>query len=150
MLISNLNNGYNKLLFATYKTFTIYAKYYLFYTIKKENYMMHNNFDNVKTKIKNLMKAQGISVYKLAMDADISDTCIRNWFNSRNYTPSLRSLEKICAALGYSVVQLLLDEDSVFYPHDEETKKLLSLWNRLKASQKEMVLALLETFTNKE
>ena len=111
---------------------------------------MHNNFDNVKTKIKNIMKSQGTSVYKLAMDADISDTCIRNWFNDKNYTPSLRSLEKICAALGYNVVQLLLDEDSVFYPNDEVIVKLLSLWNKLKKSQKEIVLALLDTFTKKE
>lgn len=109
--------------------------------------MMHNNFDNIKTKIKNIMELQGISVYKLAMDADISDTCIRNWFNSRNYTPSLSSLEKICTALGYSLAQLLLDENSGFYPNDEESKKLLSLWNRLKYNQKEIVLALLETFT---
>lgn len=107
---------------------------------------MYNNFDSVKTKIKNIMKSQGISVYKLAMDADISDTCIRNWFNSRNYTPSLRSLEKICTALGFNIVQLLLDEGSIFYPHDKETEKLLSLWNKLKDNQKETVLALLEAF----
>jgi transcriptional regulator with XRE-family HTH domain len=107
---------------------------------------MYNNFDSVKTKIKNIMKSQGISVYKLAMDADISDTCIRNWFNSRNYTPSLRSLEKICAALGFNIVQLLLDDGSIFYPHDKETEKLLSLWNKLKDNQKETVLALLEAF----
>lgn len=111
---------------------------------------MHNNFDNVKRKIKNIMKSQGISIYKLAIDADISDTCIRNWFNDRNYTPSLRSLEKICASLGYNVVQLLLDEGSVFYPNDEGTERLLELWNKLKASQKEAVLDLLETFTKKE
>lgn len=107
---------------------------------------MQNKFDDVKTKIKNLMELQGVSVYKLAMDADISDTCIRNWFNGRNYTPSLSSLEKICAALGYSLAQLLLDESSIFYPNDEESKKLLSLWNRLKCNQKEIVIALLETF----
>ena len=111
---------------------------------------MNNNFEKVKSKIKKLMKDQGISVYKLAMDADISDTCIRNWFNSRGYTPSLRSLEKICTTLGYSVVQLLLDDDSVFYPNDEETKKLLPLWNKLKDNQKETILALLETFTKEE
>jgi len=109
--------------------------------------MMHNNFDNIKTKIKNLMETQGISIYKLAMDADISDTCIRNWFNGRNYTPSLSSLEKICTALGYNLAQLLLDENSAFYPNDEEAKKLLSLWNRLKCNQKEIIIALLETFT---
>jgi len=108
---------------------------------------MHNNFDNVKTKIKKLMERQGISIYKLAMDADISDTCIRNWFNSRNYTPSLSSLEKICTALGYSLAQLLLDENSKLYPEDEESKKLLFLWNKLKNNQKEIVLTLLETFT---
>ena len=112
--------------------------------------MMHKNFDNVKRKIKDLMKSQNISIYKLAMDADISDTCIRNWFNSRNYTPSLRSLEKICDTLGYSVVQLLLDEDSIFYPNDEETEKLLSLWNKLKEDQKPIIISLLESFTKKE
>lgn len=116
----------------------------------KGKYMMNNNFDDIKTKIKKLMKAQGISVYKLAMDADISDTCIRNWFNGRNYTPSLRSLEKICSALGYNVIQLLLDENSTFYPNDEETKKLLSLWNSLKNDQKEVILTVLETLTKKE
>lgn len=112
--------------------------------------MMHNNFDNIKRKIKNIMKSQGVSIYKLAIDADISDTCIRNWFNGRNYTPSLRSLEKICAALGYNVVQLLLDEGSVFYPNDEETEKLLALWTKLKTNQKEAVIELIETFTKKE
>ena len=111
---------------------------------------MHNNFDNVKTKIKDIMKSQGVSIYKLAIDADISDTCIRNWFNGRNYTPSLRSLEKICDALGYNVVQLLLDEGSVFYPNDDQTEKLLGLWNKLKGSQKDVVLELLESFTRKE
>ena len=111
---------------------------------------MNNNFDSVKTKIKNIMKSQGTSVYKLAMDADISDTCIRNWFNDRNYTPSLRSLEKICNALGFNVVQLLLDEGSIFFPHDRETEKLLSLWVKLKDNQKKTILALLETFITKE
>ena len=111
---------------------------------------MNNNFDTIKTKIKDLMRLQGISVYKLAIESDISDTCIRNWFNNRNYTPSLHSLEKICSALGYSVVQLLLDEDSLFYPNDEETKNLLSLWNKLKSDQKEVILTLLKTFTKEE
>jgi len=96
------------------------------------------------------MKAQGVSIYKLAIDADISDTCIRNWFNGRNYTPSLRSLDKICTALGYNVVQLLLDEGSVFYPNDNETEQLLALWNKLKGNQKEVVLELLEMLTRKE
>ena len=108
---------------------------------------MHNNFDNVKRKIKNIMKSQGVSIYKLAIDADISDTCIRNWFNSRNYTPSLSSLEKICTALGCSLTQLLLDENSVFCPNDEESRKLLALWGKLKRNQKEIILALLESFT---
>lgn len=112
--------------------------------------MIHNNFDDIKRKIKSIMKAQGVSVYKLALEADISDTCIRNWFNGRNYTPSLRSLEKICAALGYNVVQLLLDEGSVFYPNDKETEKLLGLWNKLTESQREGVIKLLEAFTKKE
>jgi len=111
---------------------------------------MNNNFDGVKTKIKNIMKSQGTSVYKLAMDADISDTCIRNWFNDRNYTPSLKSLEKICNALGFNIVQLLLDEGSVFYPSDKETEKLLYFWSRLKDNQKKTILALLESLITKE
>ena len=58
-------------------------------------------------------------------------------------TPSLPSLEKICAAFGITLAQLFAEgEEAVTLTADQ--RQLLARWNRLTEEQRAALLRLLE------
>ena len=107
---------------------------------------MENVADYIKLKIKNLMKAQHFTMYSLAKAADLTQTCIANWYSSRNYEPSLSALGKVCEVLGITLSELFCTEEEEMMPVDKNAKKLLNDWQKLNFAQKEAIRSHIESY----
>ena len=104
----------------------------------------------VKTKIKKLMEAKRISTYALAQSADLTQTCIANWYSKRNYDPSLAALEKVCRALDVSMAQLFCEEDENIICVDRDFKEVYESWLMLSAEQKAVIKKVIESYIIKD
>lgn len=104
----------------------------------------------IKTKIKKVIDAKGLSIYRVAELADVTDTCIRNWYNKRNYKPTLESVIKICKALNISLSEAFLDNEESLYPLTKDKRELIDLWLLLTKEQQQSILALLKSIINNE
>ena len=101
---------------------------------------------DVKAKIKAIMKEKGMTVYALAQKSDLSQACIANWYNERNYEPSLDALQKISNGFGMTLSELFCDDDEEIYPVNQTTKEFLQLLTKLDVRQKEALLNLMKSF----
>lgn len=108
--------------------------------------MINQTLNRLKCKIKKLIKNRNISIYVLANRADVSDTCIRNWFSKRDYTPSLYTLIKVCEVLGVTLSELFIEENEELYPINEELKTLISEWQKLDNYEKDAVLTHIKSY----
>lgn len=104
----------------------------------------------VKTKIKNLMKAQHISTYALAQASDLTQTCIANWYSKRNYEPSITALEKVCNALHISMAQLFCGKDEEMICVDKELKSIYESWLMLTDEQRLVVKSVVNSYIAKD
>lgn len=87
-------------------------------------------------------QARGWTEYQLAERSGLPQSTISSWYR-KGMVPTLPSLEKICAALGITLSQLLAQEgDPVELT--EEQRRLLERWNRLSREQQAAVLALID------
>lgn len=97
---------------------------------------------DVKTKINQMRKERGWSLFRLAQEIGISQTSVYNWYNEKNANPSRESIEDACAAFGVSVAEFYSDIDA-----DNLTEKeirLLELFRKLPDKNKEKALSMLE------
>lgn len=101
---------------------------------------------NLQSKIRDLMNERGWSMYRLAKESGVSWSTIRHMFE-RNTEPTVPTLEAICRGLGISLETLLLGEG--FTVLDDEQKMLLSKWSMLSPENKQILLTLLNTLSNK-
>jgi len=101
---------------------------------------------NLQSKIRDLMNERGWSMYRLAKESGVSWSTIRHMFE-RNTEPTVPTLEAICRGLGISLETLLLGEG--FTVLDDEQKMLISKWSTLSPENKQILLTLLNTLSNK-
>ena len=98
---------------------------------------------DINARIKELMKERGWTEYRLAKNANLSQSTVINIFR-RNTVPSVATLESICNAFGITLSQFF--DDSLFgdkpAPRIAEDE-LLSLWRRLTDSQRAAILSLM-------
>lgn len=99
----------------------------------------------VKSKIKELMEINNMSVYELAQKSDLTEACIRNWYTSRNYTPSLEAIEKICSALDMPVFELFCNDEEKM-PVSEDNKEILKKLQLLTPKQRRAIIAHIEGY----
>lgn len=92
-------------------------------------------------KIKQYMQIHNWTEYRLAKEADLSQSTISNIFK-RNTVPSIPTLEAICAAFGITVAQFFAEGD--FVELTPEQKQFFDKWVTLTAEQKELLYALIE------
>lgn len=97
---------------------------------------------NVQKRLLKFMAQRGWSAYKLAKQAELSETTISNLFK-RNQAPTLYTLERICSALGITLSQFF-SEDGEAVTLTEEQRELLSNWAALSDKNKEIFLYLME------
>ena len=98
----------------------------------------------VKIKIDQIMRAQGLKRYSLAEKAGISSPTIQNWYTTRNYQPTIYSLERIAGVLNVSVAYLFLDDNETMCPVDKELKNFISIFYKLDKKGREIVFQVME------
>lgn len=91
---------------------------------------------DAKARIKELMAERNWSEYRLAIASGLSQSMVANIFN-RNTTPSVATLEGICAGFGITLAQFFAEGDMVELT--EEQKEMFSAWSSLSKDQKEVL-----------
>lgn len=85
-------------------------------------------------------------MYSLAQAADLTQTCLANWYGKRNYEPSVSALEKVCKAIEISMAQLFCDESENVVPVNEELKEIFVSWQKLTEAQKVAIMAHIRSY----
>ena len=96
---------------------------------------------DAKARIKELMEERGWSEYRLAIASGLSQSTVANIFN-RNTTPSVATLENICAGFGITLAQFFAEGDMVELT--SEQKEMFVAWSALSREEKEVLKKLIE------
>lgn len=97
---------------------------------------------NVQERLLELMSQRNWTAYKLAKQADLSETTISNMFK-REQMPTLYTLGRICDAFGITLSQFFAEGDDPVTLTAEQ-KELLSNWAALSDKNKEILLYLMK------
>lgn len=95
---------------------------------------------DAKARIRELMAERKWSEYRLAIASGLSQSTVANIFN-RNTTPSIATLESICAGFGITLAQFFAEGDMVELT--EEQKEMFSAWSSLSKDQKDVLQQLI-------
>ena len=95
---------------------------------------------DAKARIRELMAERKSSEYRLAIASGLSQSTVANIFN-RNTTPSVATLESICAGFGITLAQFFADGEMVELT--EEQREMFSAWSTLTKEQKEALQQLI-------
>lgn len=96
---------------------------------------------DVKERLQQLMDERDWTIYRIAKEANIPWSTIRNMFK-RNTEPSISTLEALCAALGMTLPQFFdIDNEMGLAP---EQSQLLQKWNKLREKDKHLVSELID------
>ena len=95
---------------------------------------------DAKARIRELMAERKWSEYRLAIASGLSQSTVANIFN-RNTTPSVATLESICAGFGITLAQFFAEGDMVELT--EEQKEMFSAWSSLSKGQKDVLRQLI-------
>ena len=98
---------------------------------------------DVHQKLDQLMQNRGWSAYRLSKECGLSESTIANILK-RNATPSISTLESLCAGFGITLSQFFADDDMV--ECTPEIKRLMEAWTPLPQEQKEAYLKLMELY----
>ena len=102
---------------------------------------------DVKARLQQLMDERGWTIYRVAKEADIPWSTVRNMFK-RNTEPSIATLECLCRGMGMTLPQFFdVDNSMGLTP---EQKQLLAEWGKLNERDKRIVLELLNSLNEKE
>ncbi len=101
---------------------------------------------DVKARLQQLMDDRGWTIYRLAKEADIPWSTLRNMFK-RNTEPSVATLESICHGMGMTLPRFFdVDNDMGLAP---EHQQLIRDWNKLNAHDKALVMELIGALKEK-
>lgn len=95
---------------------------------------------DAKARIRELMAERNWSEYRLAIASGLSQSTVANIFN-RNTTPSVATLESICAGFGITLAQFFAEGDMVELT--EEQREMFSAWSSLSKDQKKVLSELI-------
>ena len=95
---------------------------------------------DAKARIRELMLERKWSEYRLAIASGPSQSTVANIFN-RNTTPSIATLESICAGFGITLAQFFAEGDMVELT--EEQKEMFAAWSSLSKDQKDVLRQLI-------
>lgn len=106
-------------------------------------YMKEVNMDCL-VRIKQLMKQQQISEYKLSKASGIPLSTINSLFHKGN-SPTIPTLEGICRGLNITMSEFFNEPDVSAY-RDTDMKRLLCKWSMLSPRQKTAIFELISIF----
>lgn len=95
---------------------------------------------DAKTRIRQLMDERNWSEYRLAIASGLSQSTVANIFN-RNTTPSVATLESICAGFGITLAQFFAEGDMVELT--QEQREMFAAWSSLSKDQKDVLRQLI-------
>ena len=95
---------------------------------------------DAKTRIRQLMDERNWSEYRLAIASGLSQSTVANIFN-RNTTPSVATLESICAGFGITLAQFFAEGDMVELT--QEQREMFAAWSSLTKDQKDVLRQLI-------
>lgn len=101
---------------------------------------------DVKERLQQLMDERQWTIYKVAKEADIPWSTVRNMFK-RNTEPSIGTLEAICKGMGMTLPQFF-DIDNQMGLTDEQ-RQLIEGWSRLNDNNKRLVSNLVQALNEK-
>lgn len=96
---------------------------------------------NVVQKIRQLQNERNWTDYRLAQEANISQSSLATLF-SRQTPPKLEMLQSICNAFGLTLSQFFLENENIEILSDTE-KKMLQVFRKLSPKQQ---IALIDVF----
>ena len=88
---------------------------------------------DVKERLQQLMDERQWTIYKVAKEADIPWSTVRNMFK-RNTEPSIGTLEAICKGMGMTLPQFFDVENQMGL--SDEQRKLINQWGKLDERKK--------------
>ncbi len=97
---------------------------------------------NVIDKIRQFQAERGWTDYRLAAEANISQSTLATIF-SRNTPPKIEILQCICDAFGMTLSQFFL-EDEIIDVLSTDEKKMLYVYRRLSKTQQRAIIDLFE------
>ena len=95
---------------------------------------------DILNRIEKLIKQKGWSIYKLSLEAGVTNSTLTNMF-SRKTLPSITTLSAICDALGITLAQFFADDNYGEVTSDDE-KELLHHYRNLSSKSKTAVIDL--------
>ena len=98
---------------------------------------------DAKARIRELMAERKWSEYRLAIASGLSQSTVANIFN-RNTTPSIATLESICAGFGITLAQFFAEDD--MGELTPELRELFDRWTALTDEQKAALWQIIKTY----
>lgn len=78
--------------------------------------------------------------YELAQYSGLAQSTISTWYR-KNQTPTIQTLEKVCAGFGITLSQFFADDEDTVHLTPEQ-KELLDCWASLTETQQSLFLEL--------
>ncbi|HIS36403.1 TPA: helix-turn-helix transcriptional regulator [Candidatus Scatousia excrementigallinarum] len=97
---------------------------------------------NVVQKIRQLQNERNWTDYRLAQEANISQSSLATLF-SRQTPPKLEMLQSICNAFGLTLSQFFLENENIEILSDTE-KKMLQVFRKLSPKQQKALIDVFE------
>jgi len=97
---------------------------------------------DVLNEITKLRLQRNWSEYELAKNCGLSQSTISTWY-SKNQTPTIQSLEKVCKGFGITLSQFFAEGDDALILSPQQ-RDMLNNWNTLNEQQQQIILDLLK------
>lgn len=107
-----------------------------------QKYIKIEVFMDCLARIKELLEERNWSMYQLAHAANIPQSTLSNLF-IRNNAPTIPTLEKICDALGITIVQFFGGEQN---SHTDDERELLLEWRKLPPATRKALISLIKSY----
>lgn len=97
---------------------------------------------DIKKRIEKLRKERGWTVYKLSMEAGVSQSTLAT-IQQRKTPPKIEILQNLCEAFKITLAQFFLEDEETEIVTEEE-KKLLTAYRKLPFKKQKALLELVE------
>ena len=101
---------------------------------------------DVKARLETLMSERGLTMYRLAKEADIPWSTLRNIFK-RGTDPSVNTLESICSGMGITLHEFFNTTDPI--ETDQAQHRMVWQWLRLNRKDRGLVADLVDSLSQK-
>ena len=102
---------------------------------------------DTRARLVELMDERHWSEYRLASESGLSQSTVANIFN-RSTTPSVETLECICAGLGITLSQFFAEGTLVELTAEQQ--EMFAAWSTLSREQKDVLQQLIQVMKKKD